>query len=186
MFVRPGEWSVVTSRCGYSCRKGGDTGWLVASRKAEVGRQAGVGRWSEAGGYAPLPRSPPSAPPSAPSGGPLLPRRNVAGAPSGRSYTKSFTKRSGDRGYPSKIRRHQHRGSAPSRGPHELTSGFTRAPLGRPAPPEPGSGRASPQSPKRFPSRSYRPRHGPCCPSLSVRRPSPRPKRQSPSAPFLP
>jgi hypothetical protein len=47
------------------------------------------------------------------------------------------------------------RGYAPSRGLHERTMGFTRAPLGRPAPPEPGSGRASSQSPKRFPSRFF-------------------------------
>ena len=111
--LRRGEWPVVTSRRGYSCRKRGDAGWLVVSGKAEaeVGRQARVGRQAQAGGHAPLLRSPPSAPPSATSGRPLLPRRNVAGAQSERPLLKSFTKRSGDRGYPPKMLRHQHRGS---------------------------------------------------------------------------
>jgi hypothetical protein len=94
------------SRRRYSCRNGGDAGWLVVSRKAEVGRKA------EAGGRAPLLISPPSAPGSASSGRASLSRRR-AGAPSGRPFTKTFTKKSGDWGYPPNHRCHHDRCGCP-------------------------------------------------------------------------
>jgi hypothetical protein len=71
-------------------RKWGGAVCLVA-----VGPNAGAGPERGAGGHAPLP----TRTPSAPGGRPWLSRRAV-GVPRRRPFTRSFTKRSGERGYP--------------------------------------------------------------------------------------